>query len=93
MSQLMLYIFHIRISFHKYHYITEWEYGEDEYGTYKKRINEFGLPEECTLSRTQKWYDENPPEPEVLPEPSEPEMMMDYLVDVDYRVTMIELGL
>ena len=73
--------------------MIEWEYFEDEYGTYKKRINEAGLTEEFTLTRTQKWHDENPPqEPEPQP-PSETELLTDYIIDVDYRVTMIELGL
>ena len=32
------------------------------------------------------------PEPEPQP-PSETEVMMDYLVDLDYRLTLVELGL
>lgn len=38
-----------------------WEYFEDEYGKYKKRVNEFGRQEIHTIERKQKWYDENPP--------------------------------
>ncbi|WP_313893845.1 hypothetical protein [Psychrobacillus sp.] len=71
---------------------NDWVTTEDEYGIYQTRTNEHGIVEE-KITRKQKWYDENPTEPEVLPEPTETEMMMDYLVDVDYRVTMIELGL
>lgn len=69
----------------------EWVTTEDEYGIYKTRTNEFGIIEKLTTYK-KKWYDNHPTAPE-LPEPSETEMMMDYLVDVDYRVTMIELGL
>lgn len=34
---------------------------------------------------------ERPPEPP--PEPTETELLTDYIIDVDYRVTLIELGL
>lgn len=49
----------------------EWETVEDEYGKYKRRTNEFGVIEEFVMSRTQKWHDENPSQPEPLPEPTE----------------------
>ncbi|MBD7944700.1 hypothetical protein H9650_11295 [Psychrobacillus sp. Sa2BUA9] len=71
----------------------KWEYFEDEYGKYKKRINEFGLPEVHTIERKKKWYDENP-QAQIEPQPpSETEILTDYVIEVDYRVTMIELGL
>lgn len=55
--------------------MMEWEFSEDEYGKYKKRINEAGLEEIYTLERTKKWHDENPsiePEPQL---PSEIELL------------------
>lgn len=65
--------------------MIEWEYFEDEYGTYKKRINEAGLPEEITLTRTQKWHDENPPqEPEPAP-PSETDVLAEELVKMKFE--------
>ncbi|WP_313891111.1 hypothetical protein [Psychrobacillus sp.] len=60
----------------------------DEYGDWFKKGNVL-----VHLNPTQKWIDENPPEPEVPQSPSETDMLMDYVIDVDYRVTMIELGL
>ncbi|MER2169046.1 MAG: hypothetical protein ABS938_00265 [Psychrobacillus psychrodurans] len=60
----------------------------DEYGTYESENNLVFV-----IERTNKWRDENPPlepEPQL---PSETEVLNDYIVDVDYRVTMIELGL
>lgn len=70
----------------------EWEIILDnEYKTVEKRTNETGLVETRELLK-QKWHDENPPAvPE--PQPTETELLMDYVIDVDYRVTMIELGL
>ncbi|MFJ5771389.1 hypothetical protein [Psychrobacillus sp. NPDC093180] len=48
---------------------------------------------EILVEPSQKWFDENPSvEPEPQP-PSETELLTDYIVDVDYRVTMIELGI
>lgn len=70
----------------------EWEIVlEDEYKTVETRTNEAGLVETREVLK-QKWHDENPP---AVPEtqPTETELLMDYVIDVDYRVTMIELGL
>lgn len=70
----------------------EWQVIENEYYIQKTRTNEFGVIETLTEYK-QKWRDENPPV-ELEPQPpSETDIMMDYIVDVDYRVTMIELGL
>lgn len=47
-------------------------------------------------TRTEKYYEDNPMPPVEEPEPQPPtetELLTDYIVDVDYRVTMIELGL
>lgn len=41
---------------------------------------------------SQKWIDEHPAE-ESPKEPTETEVLTDYLVDVDYRLTLVELGL
>lgn len=54
---------------------TEWVTSEDEYGVYKTRINPLGIEELLIISRTQKWHDENPSEPEPLPEPTEIELL------------------
>jgi len=70
---------------------SEWKEWEDDYGNYKSRTNEHGI-EEKVVEYKQKYWDENPPAvPE--PQPTETELLMDYVIDVDYRVTMIELGL
>lgn len=71
----------------------EWILKEDDYGKYKERTNSFGIIEKLVIERTQKWHDENPPH-ELEPQPStETELLMDYVIDVDYRVTIIELGI
>lgn len=70
----------------------EWAVTEDEYGVYKTRTNSLGIIEKLTKYK-QKWYDENP-QNEVGPQPpSETELLTDYVVDVDYRVTLIEIGI
>lgn len=71
---------------------SEWEITEDEYGIYKTRINELGITEKFTEHK-QRWYDENPPVEIDSQPPTETELLTDYIIDVDYRVTMIELGL
>lgn len=70
---------------------SEWEITEDDYGVYKNRTNELGIIEKLTEYK-QKYWDENPPV-ESETQPTETELLMDYVIDVDYRVTMIELGL
>lgn len=60
----------------------------DEYGTYESEKNLVFV-----IERTNKWRDENPPVDTEQQLPSEVEVLNDYIVDVDYRVTMIELGL
>lgn len=71
---------------------SEWKVWEDEYGKYKSRTNEHGI-EEKIVEHKQKYWDENPTVEPDTPQPTETELLMDYVINVDYRVTMIELGL
>lgn len=65
----------------------EWNYFEDEYGKYKKRINKFGLMEVFTIERKQKWHDENPP---VELEP-QPPTLEEQLAEKDRQIAALHL--
>lgn len=68
--------------------IEEWKEEIDENGKWKTNgIVRF------LVEPSQKWIDENPPIEEPTSEPSPAELLTDYIVDVDYRVTLIELGI
>lgn len=67
---------------------TEWQEWEDEYGKWKKSGNVL-----LHVEPSQLWIDENPPQEPEPQTPTESEILTDYIIDVDYRVTMIELGL
>lgn len=54
---------------------TEWE---DEYGKWKKRVNENGIEELLHVERSQKWYDENS-STEPQPEPPTTEILQEDL--------------
>ena len=61
-------------------------------------INEYGEwlldgTVKMLIEPSQKWFDENPTiEPE-LQSPSEIEELTNYVLDVDFRLMMVEMGL
>lgn len=42
---------------------------------------------------SQKWHDENPPIDLEPPTPSDLEELTNYVLDVDYRLVLVEMGL
>lgn len=68
--------------------MSDVNYVIDEWGKWEVREGTKILTEP-----SQKWIDENQPETQSEPQPTELELLMDYIIDVDFRVVLLELGL